>query len=443
MAIEIGAKNLYKAYGIPALDITFANKKSLVDRISGNNLITFTRASTATYVGADGLIKSAAVNEPRFDHNPTTGESLGLLVEEARTNQITYSNAQANSSGWFFDGNKGGLNGAGGKNYFVVTSNTTETLAPDGTFTATKLTAPATILNSTATPGITEFSYPLHLVSQISTTGNPLTCSFYVKDPSNFANGLNKIGIMSGGFFNPAKQYGTFDLVNKQTSSANATITAFPNGWYRLTFTVTEGGVFGFNAWNGLTSPLYIWGAQCEAGSFPTSYIPTTTATVTRAADVASMTGTNFSSWYNQSQGTFSANLLPIEPANDGVATGGAVFLDLQGDGFILQSRVGSSYAIRTNDPSGFNFEAISTVNGKINFSIGLSSDGSTSISRGSSPAVVNMSIGTLPKTGLLIGSGNRGGTWGASRTGSCVFSRLTYYPVRLPDAQLQTLTAT
>jgi hypothetical protein len=49
---------------------------------------------------------------------------------------------------------------------------------------------------------------------------------------------------------------------------------------------------------------VYVWGAQLELGSFPTSYIPTTASTVTRSADRASMTGTNFSSWYNSSEGT-------------------------------------------------------------------------------------------------------------------------------------------
>jgi hypothetical protein len=64
------------------------------------------------------------------------------------------------------------------------------------------------------------------------------------------------------------------------------------------------------------TSGLYIWGAQLEAGAFPTSYIPTTSATVTRAADNASMVGSNFSSWYNQSEGTIFASADRIYTGN-------------------------------------------------------------------------------------------------------------------------------
>jgi hypothetical protein len=57
----------------PTLDLNFARVKALDPRI------TFTRSSGGSYVGADGLIKYAGVNEARFDHDPVTGESLGLL----------------------------------------------------------------------------------------------------------------------------------------------------------------------------------------------------------------------------------------------------------------------------------------------------------------------------------------------------------------------------
>ena len=70
-------KHLYPTQR-PSLDLDFANSKRLDPRI------TFTRGSTATYVDAEGVIQSAANNEARFNHNPVTGESLGLLVEESR-----------------------------------------------------------------------------------------------------------------------------------------------------------------------------------------------------------------------------------------------------------------------------------------------------------------------------------------------------------------------
>jgi len=89
MAITYG-----KNYGRPTLDLNFAENKSLIDSITGRNLITFSRSQSgkeATYVGSDGLIKYAGADEPRFDYDPETGESLGLLIEEQRTNFETNS----------------------------------------------------------------------------------------------------------------------------------------------------------------------------------------------------------------------------------------------------------------------------------------------------------------------------------------------------------------
>jgi hypothetical protein len=105
---------------LPTLDLDFANSKTLDPRI------TFTRASGGSYTGADGLIKFAGVNEARFDHDQNTGESLGLLVEESRTNLVTYSE-QFNDASW----NKNGLS---------ITTNTSATTAPDGSTNAEKIT---------------------------------------------------------------------------------------------------------------------------------------------------------------------------------------------------------------------------------------------------------------------------------------------------------------
>ena len=69
----------------PSLRLDFANARALDPRI------TFTRASVGTYVGRDGLIKTAGNDEARFDHDPETLESLGLLIEESSTNEFPFS----------------------------------------------------------------------------------------------------------------------------------------------------------------------------------------------------------------------------------------------------------------------------------------------------------------------------------------------------------------
>ena len=103
----------------PSLLLDFANAKQLDPRI------TFTRTSTATYVGADGLIKTEGIGQPRFDHDPETLESLGLLIEESRTNIVSYSQ-EFNNGYWSKTG--------GGNPGTTVTAN--QAVAPDGTTTA-------------------------------------------------------------------------------------------------------------------------------------------------------------------------------------------------------------------------------------------------------------------------------------------------------------------
>jgi hypothetical protein len=259
-------------YGAPTLDLNFAKNKSLIDTVTGRNLITFTRSQTAreaTYVGADGLIKTAAANEPRFDHNPTTGESLGLLVEEARTN-IIVSSSVFNTGSWTEDG-------------VVLTANAG--VAPDGTTTATSVS------QGTGSNRCYHFD---------NNGAGSKTLTVFAK--SNAGSSITLSGNLS---------YGTNSIGSAVLNTANGAIStalgcssvAFPNGWYRFIIPIFVGAGSGNSNYLSITGPassVFLWGVQIEAGSFPTSYIPTTSATVTRAADVASITGTNFSSWYRQ-----------------------------------------------------------------------------------------------------------------------------------------------
>ena len=106
----------------PALSLNFARSKQLDPRVA------FTRASTATFVGSNGLIQTAASGAARFDQNYATGESLGLLVEEARTNRALYSEQFDN--GWWIK--------------YATTVSANATTAPDGTATADKLISSST-----------------------------------------------------------------------------------------------------------------------------------------------------------------------------------------------------------------------------------------------------------------------------------------------------------
>ena len=414
MGIEIGAKNLYKAYGVPALDLTFADKKSLVDRISGNNLITFTRSSVGTYVGADGLIKSAAVNEPRFDHNPTTGESLGLLMEEARTNKIIYSEEQLGS--FFLERGS------------IVNNSTT---SPSGAVNATKFVEDSALGDHRWRK------------TAATTAAQLVTLSVFVK-----ANGRNFVwlaGDGTGGAW--------FNLQTATVTLGSGTITPVGNGWLRITTTVTH---YTTNASNSYAcwlqtsttanvqnsqgdgvSGVFAWGFQIEPGAFPTSYIPTSGSTVTRAADVASITGSNFSSWYRQDEGTMFVNFnkTSTERQNPFAISDGST------TNRIGVYYLGTSVVSYIASPSGGFDQSVYTTSSPLSskYAIGYTSGNTMPVINGAlSTTITETAIPT--NNTLFLGRTETGGTQYALNG---TINRLTYYPVRFPDAQLQSLTAT
>jgi hypothetical protein len=285
------------ARAVPSLDLRFAENKSLTDAKTGASLVTFTRASSSTYVGSDGLIKTATTNEARFDHNPITGESLGLLVEEARTNLLVRSEEFDNAS-WVK------LN---------TTASANAVVSPTGDINAD-------LVIDTSTPAEHYFSQDCS-----TTTNQAYTQVIFAKAGTAPSFRIMVVAIGSSSI--------TSQIIFTQTAGVfvasaitglitSATVVAVNNGWYRCAVTYTLNGTVtthqmriypylsGIYAGTGLGT--YFWGAQLEAGAFATSYIPTTTATTTRAADVASITGSNFSSWYNQTEGTVFAETQQI-----------------------------------------------------------------------------------------------------------------------------------
>jgi len=260
-----------------------------------SDIITFTRASTATFFNSAGVLTSAATNAPRFDYNPSTLAAQGLLIEESRTNLLTYSEDFGNAA-WA----KGG-----------ATVSTDTATAPTGTTVADSL------IENTSTGSHRTF----RTVSGTTNT-NPYTLSVFSK-----ANTRTRIyiAIVEGTSFS-RQGNAVFDLStgtivvagggSNGATGGSATITPVGNGWYRCTYTLTLGGtdttVFSdinlvstgttISYTGDGTSGLFLFGAQLEAGAFPTSYIPTTTTALTRAADVASVN--TLSPWYNAVEGT-------------------------------------------------------------------------------------------------------------------------------------------
>ncbi len=286
-----------------ALDLQFAADKTLTARKGPTPV--FTRGSTGTFVGSDGLIQTAATNIPRFDHDPVTLASRGLLIEESRTNSITGSNA---FNTWTLG------------NTTVASSSV---VTPEGTADAWKLVEDSLLANHNATRPFTPVS------------GTTYTASVWLKSAEN---SFAFVGLTGGGFFP------TFISVNLSTGAVStatgtpvgASSVSHSNGWWRVSFSLAATASLSSNIdirlsrdgnWanrsylgNGVNG-MYCYGGQVEAGSFATSYIPTVASSVVRSADVCSITGANFTSFYNSTSGTLlsEASISNLISSNRGI----------------------------------------------------------------------------------------------------------------------------
>jgi len=254
------------------------------------------RSSLGPYVGTTTqpvtnyqmTLVDAAVNQPRFDHDPVTGERKGLFIEDSTTNLLTYSE-DFDSAAWY-------------KTFAATSGNIS--FAPDGTKSA-DLLKPVT--NGEI---YKDFTYLV---------GTTYSLSIYAKSA-----GKNWLTV---GTNNSVSRACFFDLSNgvlgAVPSGYSASISPVGNGWYRCAITFVGGtntdnyvdiGVVDGNSSVGSTasgnSGVYIWGAQLEANSAsPSSYVATTSTTATRSYDLAQLTGNNFSSWYNQQEGSILAEV--------------------------------------------------------------------------------------------------------------------------------------
>ena len=265
--------------------------------------VTFTRSgNTATVTNSSGYIQTVNADIPRFDYNPTTLACRGLLIEEARTNVLLYSEDYSDAAYWGSS---------------AVTT-TTSQLDPKNTNTATKRAQTDT---TTAVVAAGTSNEPT------ISSGETVTFSIYLK--SNTARWVVlQIG-PSAASGSTSRLRGWFDILNGVAGSVSnvgaatgATISIHPaaNGYFRCVITGALNDsltkcrtlLWAAAADNDLnraptSSGTYtMWGTQVERKTFATSYIPTSASQVTRNADVASMTGTNFSSWFNTTEGAMS-----------------------------------------------------------------------------------------------------------------------------------------
>ena len=408
----------------PSLNLDFARSRTLDPRI------TFSRTTTGTYMDSDGLIKVASADEARFDHKYEDGNivSLGLLVEEERTN-IVRKSEDLTIGRWSEVGDG-------------VTVTTNQAVAPDGNTTADKV-----VIKTTDTGG--KGIQSSILIVGLS-TGTAITSSIFCKaDDHNYVRvqmegGGNSVGIvvdLSDG-----------SLVSEWSSPDSHNIEPYPNDWYRISVTSTTANtaatalrVFLTDASGNalfigtVGNGVFMWGGQHEVGAFATSYIPTddTAGGKTREPDNASMTGNNFSDWYNSSEWTlmigarrnYAGNFIGypnLARINDGTDNNRVVFYGADASNQFTNYGVnsgGTNYTtyVARSIPTTAPFKMIQALK-KDSSTFGVDGTMTTTDTSVEMPVGVNQ---------LLIGVGSWGGT----------ISKLSYYPRRLSNSQLQNLT--
>jgi hypothetical protein len=247
----------------------------LVDTLAGS--LTATRATTATYVDRYGVVKTAAIDEMRE-------ESEGWLIEGASTNLLTYSE-QLDNAAWV-------------KSNTTITANA-ET-SPDGTATADELnTTVASIFNIRQT--VTAQNAQAYTASFYAKAGNKEGC--IVRFSSTAA---------------PTGPSAAINITNAEVTLnsglADVKVKPLANGWVRVEASIVTDAAGDLNltisvadgVTNATTGVIFLWGAQLEALPFASSYIPTTTAAATRAADEVSF---SYENNYNFSSFTIASNI--------------------------------------------------------------------------------------------------------------------------------------
>lgn len=420
----MSVRNLYPQQR-PTLNLNFAQSKILDPRI------TFTRTSTATRTNELGLVEVVPTNAPRFDHRYENGvvKSLGLLVEESRQNFLLRS--EDFTTTW---------------TNFNSTDASNTAIAPNGTTTADTLISNVGVTDGLLRQDVSGLAdNTTYTLSVFLKTAGLVSVSLQFYNKANTFHGSKTLNLSTG-------------ILSGSDFVGTSSVVSYGNGWYRLILTNLGSGtgattpnvrIISLSTGDG-TSGIYIWGAQLEAGSFATSYIPTGASTVTRNPDNVSMTGENFLDWYNPTEGTVYADTRMV-----GVQTGRydrlwAITnsnLNLEGISIFVAGPAGvsggyvSSITITnsaTEQIGGTLVEsAITTPNLRSAFAF-KQNDCASAYNRQQRfvDSIVDLSSFTTPLDRLLIGQPQRFQGY------SCMtISKLTYYPVRLTNTQLQSLT--
>ena len=385
---------------------------------SATDLITFSRASSATFLGSNGLLQTAANNIPRIEYD-ATGAVKGLLIEEARTNNLK-SSGDLNGSGW-------------------VAAATIGTLTAGSPFGTYQTISPA--YNSTGIGPAQRYQ-----IGRAITSG-----ATYV------AWSLVKYSAGSGWFIvNPydttsGNKRAYFDVQNGVVGVKDATLldhgmVDYGDGWWLCWVSAnaasTSGGV-SCEAPNGdgvlsctASDVILIAGTQFEQGSFPTSYIPTTSAAATRAKDLAEIPTSAFG--YNNDKGSLVIDVLtPVADQFMILAYfNTSSYFNSRGlaKSNFNNNSVGPYYVLAAYDGSSTKL-VLEQQTQAVYTKLGLSYGDSERAVRDGGTVFSGASRSTNP-TRLHLGGRENG------LQSQCWIKSIQYYPRQLTDTQLQEITA-
>jgi hypothetical protein len=412
----------------PSLSLNLAGSRTLDPRI------TFTRTSSGTRTNSQGLIEVVPENYPRFDHRYANGEieSLGLLIERVRTN------LKIRSEELQFDFSRAS----------ITTISENEIISPDGLQTADGIVPNATLGS--------------HYLDKVFTSTSGITTSQNICCSAFFKKGVGRdvwlqIYEESGNAYHGVQfdfetETLTFRNSNEYITGGGVTtdygVMKYPNGWYRLWVagypnTTTTGrryrirltdasGGLEFSG-DAVSSYVYPWGVQVEIGAYPTSYIPTVASTVTRNQDRVLIDGERFLQWYNPVEGTFFCST--NDPRGTVVFGVGNTF-----DNTIYTTVGGSFSGTMRSGGSGTSFVGTISNSGTSKVAFGVKTDNSALCINGvitGSSLTADMPINPIR---LTLGASAWSPTAGDNQVDGTI-SQLIYYPTRLPNAQLVSLT--
>jgi hypothetical protein len=397
----------------PTLNLNFAGSKVLDPRI------TFSRSSVGTYMDANGLVVTAAADSPRFDHRYVNGEveSLGLLVEERRTNLLTNSE-DVTATGW-------GKYYGGTASDPVITAN--YGIAPDGTQTADRVQ-----LDKGAGTTTTD-NTNIYNNSYSTVASQPYAQSVWLKTTDGSTKSVRFS--FSGESAEIKTVTGTWQRFVNKTASASDTVRHF-----RLSLRGSLG--------TSDSADLLVWGAQVEDGYFETSYIPTSGSTVTRNHDRAYYENVDQTDWFSKTEGTVVFEHTDV-PYNSSTSTGWPAvgFGETAGGGsnpsiqyFITKDYGAAQYLVRITpgtDSANINVSGTGSAAAASKVGFVYKEDDYALVRNGS--LVGTDSSGAVPAAYMLILGMN--GITNTDRNWNAHLKNLQYYPTRLSNTVLQNLT--